>query len=653
MVSVPEHLKAFVKVKITKSGSFDIHTYTVVQTDLDGKVPIVSRGLILDDNTYTKYPELITLIPRGLSVVFLDGVEVCRLDGLEKFDGSCPLDDDNDFSGNIFKQNVSDITKWANMKVEFLEKANGKMAIFKVFEVSGKYFILGGSKNVHVVVGIYETPNGTDLHHQIIKTFQNDIAGRDIVDLLGSTIVGEYVDGQHIIFTANPYLVYFSGPLANVKRLIPDQTTLPTTEQLQYIRNLENTEGAVIVYTNLDTGTIFRQKHKSIWYILIRVMREGLRHYTKRTEAVVLVSKVSRIFKKRSDEFLSLTDDQLAKWEEILRNFVGFIIQSKYDFSDLDMKQVGVGQIFHEFSNNALEMPDRPIDPVDTTTDYGQTLETPQLADYVRILFDKGYKMCIIMRGPTGSGKTYTLKKLFDESVPSSSVVRIFSTDDLFMTNGVYQFDPTRLAALHNKNFENFSNAVVNNAQVVCVDNTNILSYEYGRYIELGRNHGYVTVVLQCKKLALKDYVARSTHNVTIDSIRARANKYVFTYPIYYGVLFREDVVANLLKECGIDYVPVQRTILHVTMFYGREQVHSLACRSIAVGKEYTVRVDSLCTSKAGKFLKVSMDDFVRGGLHITLETNQGFKPVDVGLHQADVSVVIGKELGGIFGPIY
>lgn len=133
------------------------------------------------------------------------------------------------------------------------------------------------------------------------------------------------------------------------------------------------------------------------------------------------------------------------------------------------------------------------------------------------------------------------------------------------------------------------------------------------------------------------------------------AAKYTFIDPVYYGIFVNNKMVEDLLEPYS--YVPKQTTPLHITLFYGRDQINSVACRSIPIGTAFKVVVDSFCTSKAGKFLKVSivgLDDLVSAkNLHITLETSEGFKPVDVGTNPAETTIKIEKEINGIFGPIY
>lgn len=278
-----------------------------------------------------------------------------------------------------------------------------------------------------------------------------------------------------------------------------------------------------------------------------------------------------------------------------------------------------------------------------------QTLEHPELVGYVQELVKNGLKTCVIMRGLTGYGK-FTVVQGLKDLVGMIS----FSTDDLFMENGEYKFDPNKLTDYHNQNFENFKNAIVTGVQCVGVDNTNIQYHEYSRYIDFARNSGYITVLLECKKFAPDVLLERTTHNVPIQPIIAKLKKYTFRDPIYYGLFITYQTVEDLTNP--FSYIPKQTTPLHVTLFYGRDQINSVVCRSIPIGKRFKIKVDSFCTSRAGKFLKVHIVDHeisTLQNLHITLETSEGFKPVDVGTNPAETSIEIGKEITGVFGPIY
>jgi NEDD4-binding protein 2 len=57
-------------------------------------------------------------------------------------------------------------------------------------------------------------------------------------------------------------------------------------------------------------------------------------------------------------------------------------------------------------------------------------------------------KKLVLMRGMPGSGKSTLAKKLAGQGGV------IYSTDDFFMKNGQYVYDPKMIGEYHNKNLE-------------------------------------------------------------------------------------------------------------------------------------------------------------------------------------------------------
>ena len=87
-------------------------------------------------------------------------------------------------------------------------------------------------------------------------------------------------------------------------------------------------------------------------------------------------------------------------------------------------------------------------------------------------------KVVYVMRGIPGSGKSTLARKL----APPEN---IFSTDDFFMVQGEYKFDPTKLGQYHGQNLDRFQNAIMNGVAPIVVDNTNIQKWEYSKYADL------------------------------------------------------------------------------------------------------------------------------------------------------------------------
>lgn len=143
----------------------------------------------------------------------------------------------------------------------------------------------------------------------------------------------------------------------------------------------------------------------------------------------------------------------------------------------------------------------------------------------------------IIMRGISGSGKSTLARTL-------CPAAQIFSTDDLFMVDGVYQFDPSKLGEYHAKNQQLVEWAMQEMWPVVCVDNTNTQLWEMAPYARLADTYGYAVRIVEANtpwrfdadvlaeknthgvpREAIKRMIARYEHDVTVECLRAFVKK--------------------------------------------------------------------------------------------------------------------------------
>ena len=100
-------------------------------------------------------------------------------------------------------------------------------------------------------------------------------------------------------------------------------------------------------------------------------------------------------------------------------------------------------------------------------------------------------KELVLVRGVSGSGKSTFVEALWDVS----SIIR-YSTDDFFMVDGEYKFDPALLGENHQKcqdAVERSMKLKVNGpyTTVIMVDNTFTKSWEMGPYIDLAKKYGF------------------------------------------------------------------------------------------------------------------------------------------------------------------
>lgn len=96
-------------------------------------------------------------------------------------------------------------------------------------------------------------------------------------------------------------------------------------------------------------------------------------------------------------------------------------------------------------------------------------------------------KTLILMRGVSGGGKSTKAAQL----ASSFEGAVIFSTDDFFMVDGVYNFNIDKLAENHAKNVTRTEIAMEIPLPVIIIDNTNLQFWQMKPYVELAQKHVY------------------------------------------------------------------------------------------------------------------------------------------------------------------
>lgn len=131
-------------------------------------------------------------------------------------------------------------------------------------------------------------------------------------------------------------------------------------------------------------------------------------------------------------------------------------------------------------------------------------------------------KRLTILRGLPGSGKS-TFAKALANGAP------VFSTDDYFMFDGKYHFQPSMLGEYHGKNQRRTEDALRSGIPHVLVDNTNTQAWEAREYVKAAILHGYEVVFVESQTSWAKDPVEcakRCTHGVPEDRIKAMLDRW-------------------------------------------------------------------------------------------------------------------------------
>lgn len=351
-----------------------------------------------DDNTYKFYPELVQLLPRGLSVLILrnesGGVLLRKIIcGFPKFTGSTPGDEDSGITADgLFM--IGDFTDV--VKVVRTEKANGKFMVFTAFHFQDQLYYFGGSKTVHFVVPVTDDTLGKlfefyednqasfafptmTIMIQLLEEMEKE-KRTELIDLLvgGNCLTGEYCDGKHMVALEDPsqpkvQLFGFTQDTLQKDRMCGD-----VLADIEYLRNLglptvdvqvyddmeefwkiketlrlgANSEGFVLYYQVPDKDgfkTVAMEKYKLWWYIIIRVIREFLRGLDESNSAwkTKLVGRI----KKRNDDFMFMPGKLFDAWCTLAIQFIDWFLTTGQDKSRIgfDHASDGMAEVWKQF----------------------------------------------------------------------------------------------------------------------------------------------------------------------------------------------------------------------------------------------------------------------------------------------------------------
>lgn len=99
-------------------------------------------------------------------------------------------------------------------------------------------------------------------------------------------------------------------------------------------------------------------------------------------------------------------------------------------------------------------------------------------------------RVLVLMRGVSGSGKSTVAKKIAGKGV-------VLSTDDLFVKDGRYEFDPSKIGVNHSINQSRAETAMKDGISPVVIDNTNTQGWEMKPYVMLADKYGYSVEIVE------------------------------------------------------------------------------------------------------------------------------------------------------------
>ncbi|XP_056121037.1 NEDD4-binding protein 2 isoform X2 [Rhinichthys klamathensis goyatoka] len=128
-------------------------------------------------------------------------------------------------------------------------------------------------------------------------------------------------------------------------------------------------------------------------------------------------------------------------------------------------------------------------------------------------------QVLVLLRGAPGSGKT-TLANAMVTQNPGGVVL---STDEYFIQNGQYQFEPNLLGEAHEWNHQRAKDAFEKGQSPIIIDNTNMQCWEMKPYVAMALKHGYKVLFREPDtwwKTKPRELEKRTRHQVTKEKIR-------------------------------------------------------------------------------------------------------------------------------------
>ncbi|XP_075583789.1 NEDD4-binding protein 2-like 1 isoform X2 [Pelecanus crispus] len=150
----------------------------------------------------------------------------------------------------------------------------------------------------------------------------------------------------------------------------------------------------------------------------------------------------------------------------------------------------------------------------------------------------------------------------------------ILSTDDYFIKNGGYRFEPDLLEDAHKWNQKRAHEAMKNGKSPVIIDNTNIHAWEMKPYVMMARENRYEVVFQEPDtpwKFNVQELMRRNIHRVPLQKIQRMKEQYERNVT-FHSVLHSEKPSGDERSSSGRNaaYSPGAHSNPHLPVFSNR-----------------------------------------------------------------------------------
>jgi len=338
-----------------------------------------------DDALYDCQQDLREKVARGNCFLEVckrggDSTVICVIHAMKKFTGGLGDDDDRTSESDFIWQRYFSQPFDTAEAIVCTKKQNGEAAHLAACRIGTEVYICAGSKNVHLVFRSSEDLDKYPLHEQRYQ-FAKEVS-RCILEVLDrlsegdrtclleflcdtrTTAVFELLSPHHqhvedlseLLAAELKFIAWTSCRLESADSLtfccLPPDSGIELAkmfelntvdysiislgsldEHLADIRSRYGVEGEVLFFLDNRRKTIGMLKKKSIWYIIVRAIRQKVQaacmSYSKNSEAFVRSTHVHKIEQrlKEIQQWLQLDDKTMSAWKHLAEKFLAFGVE--------------------------------------------------------------------------------------------------------------------------------------------------------------------------------------------------------------------------------------------------------------------------------------------------------------------------------------